>query len=203
MKGAHCAQLETRLKWTQPLPCSSVPPHTDYRELGVQDDQFTQGLNSCDGLWDVMRSHCEAFAHVMTSAGSRSLTLPNFSALFTVSFSSDFEKLKKEEKKTTAHWEKALGLIRGGKKMVSWMMPVRQDVARSLQTASVSLPSNNFAHCFHYLLECLQVSLCAVGKPHNHHRSGDVSTLQFPQVVEALLGLAHSRGSVKTPGQVL
>ncbi|KAK7889034.1 hypothetical protein WMY93_024594 [Mugilogobius chulae] len=119
---SNCGVPEISSATTEEIPniYRRVVKHYIYNRVSRMIDQFTQGLNSFDGLWDVMRSHCEAFAPVMTSAGSRSLTLPNFSALFTVSFSSDCEKLKEEETKTAAHWETALGLIRDGEAALSF-----------------------------------------------------------------------------------
>ncbi|XP_072294137.1 G2/M phase-specific E3 ubiquitin-protein ligase-like [Eucyclogobius newberryi] len=61
-----------------------VVKHHIHDRVSGTIDQFTQGLNSCDGLWDVISAHMEAFAPVMTSVGSGPLALPSFRALFTV-----------------------------------------------------------------------------------------------------------------------
>ncbi|XP_055077045.1 uncharacterized protein LOC129456170 [Periophthalmus magnuspinnatus] len=113
--ASHCGAPEISSATTEEIPniYSRVVKHYMHDRVSRTIEQFTQGLNSCDGLWDVMRSHREAFAPVMTSVGTRPLTLPNFTSLFTASFSSDCEELKEEEE-TAAHWETALGLISDG-----------------------------------------------------------------------------------------
>lgn len=81
--------------------------------------QLTEGLNSCDGLWDVMRTHWEAFAPVMTSAHAKPLALADFTELLTVSFSSDCVE-EEQERETVAHWEIVLGHISDGEASFSF-----------------------------------------------------------------------------------
>ncbi|KAJ0065538.1 hypothetical protein NL108_013101, partial [Boleophthalmus pectinirostris] len=113
---SHCGVPEISSATTEDISniYKRAVKHYIHDRVSRMIDQFTQGLNSCDGLWDVMRSHWEAFAPVMTSVGSRPLTLSNFRALFSICFSSDCEELKEEEEETAAHWETALGLISDG-----------------------------------------------------------------------------------------
>uniref|UniRef100_A0A8C6T1A2 HECT domain-containing protein n=1 Tax=Neogobius melanostomus TaxID=47308 RepID=A0A8C6T1A2_9GOBI len=87
-----------------------VVKHYICDRVSTMISQLTEGLNSCDGLWDVMRAHWEAFAPVMTAACSKPLTLVDFRELFTVSFSSDCEE-ERLEQETVAHWESVLGRI--------------------------------------------------------------------------------------------
>uniref|UniRef100_A0AAV2KTU4 HECT domain-containing protein n=1 Tax=Knipowitschia caucasica TaxID=637954 RepID=A0AAV2KTU4_KNICA len=101
-----------------------VVTHYIHDRVSGSVEQFTQGLSSCDGLWSWIKSHCRAFTPIMTSARSRPLTLQDFRALFTTSYSEveeekeeeekDEENKVKEEKETVAHWDTVLGLISDG-----------------------------------------------------------------------------------------
>lgn len=75
--------------------------------------QFTEGLNSCGGLWDVIRDHWEAFVPVMTQARQQPLTLDDFRLLFTVCYSTADSQLRAAEEETVAQWERVLVLIAG------------------------------------------------------------------------------------------
>lgn len=70
--------------------------------------QFTEGLNSCGGLWDTVKSHWEAFVPVMTSARQEPVTLEEFKQLFTVCYSQTDCELRAAEEATVAHWETVL-----------------------------------------------------------------------------------------------
>lgn len=76
--------------------------------------QFTEGLNSCGGLWDTVQCHWEAFMPLMTSVERRPLTLENFRELFTIRFSSPDCGLRADEEATAEHWERVLAMV-GGK----------------------------------------------------------------------------------------
>lgn len=92
-----------------------VVKHYIYDRVASVIFQFVEGLNSCDGLWDLIKSHCEAFKPVMTSTNYQPLTLKEFKQLFTVSFTSpDQEELRAAEEETVRHWETVLGLISDG-----------------------------------------------------------------------------------------
>lgn len=76
--------------------------------------QFKDGLNSCGGLWDVMESHWEMFAPVMTGVPRHPLTRPEFQQLFVVCYSQPEGSLRTAEEATVGHWETALDEVRGG-----------------------------------------------------------------------------------------
>lgn len=98
-----------------------VVEHYIHDRVSPMIGQLTEGLNSCDGLWDVMKTHWEAFVPVVTSACSEPLTLENFRELFTVGFSSDCEEEEeKQERETLAHWETVLGYISDGEAALSF-----------------------------------------------------------------------------------
>lgn len=73
--------------------------------------QFTDGLNSCGGLWDMVQSHWEAFVPVMTSMQQEPLTLEEFKQLFTVCYSHQDSQLRAAEEATAKHWETVLTFI--------------------------------------------------------------------------------------------
>lgn len=76
--------------------------------------QFTEGLNSCGGLWDTILSHWKEFLPVMTSAQQQPLTLEEFKQLFTVCYSHPDSQLQAAEEATVGHWETVLTLISDG-----------------------------------------------------------------------------------------
>lgn len=82
--------------------------------------QFTEGLNSCDGLWDQIKSHCESFVPVMTCSNHSPLTHQEFKQLFTVTFTSDCEELRAAENQTVQHWDTVLSLISDGQATFSF-----------------------------------------------------------------------------------
>ncbi|XP_074524613.1 uncharacterized protein LOC141789177 [Halichoeres trimaculatus] len=87
--------------------------HYIYHRVSRMISQFTEGLNSCDGLWDIIRSHWKVFAPVMTSIQQQQpLTLEVFKELFSVCYSPLDSPLRAAEEATAAHWETALTLIR-------------------------------------------------------------------------------------------
>lgn len=73
--------------------------------------QFTEGLNSCGGLWDTVQSHWEVFVPVMTSARREPLTLEEFKQLFTVCYSHLDSELRAAEEATAGHWETVLTFV--------------------------------------------------------------------------------------------
>lgn len=75
--------------------------------------QFTEGLNSCGGLWDTIQSHWEVFVPVMTSAQQRPLTLEEFKQLFTICYSRADSQLRAAEEATAGHWGTVLTLVSG------------------------------------------------------------------------------------------
>lgn len=75
--------------------------------------QFTEGLNSCGGLWDTIQSHWEAFMPVMTSARQQLLTLEKFKRLFVVCYSRLDSQLRAAEEATAEHWGAVLSTVAG------------------------------------------------------------------------------------------
>lgn len=75
--------------------------------------QFTEGLNSCGGLWDTVKSHWEVFVPVMTSAQQQPLTLEEFKHLFTICYNHSDCQLRASEEETIGHWETVLKMISG------------------------------------------------------------------------------------------
>lgn len=76
--------------------------------------QFTQGLNSCGGLWDTMQSHCEAFESLMTSVPRKQpLPLEELRQLFRVCYSPAERQLQTAEEETAQLWETVLTSISG------------------------------------------------------------------------------------------
>ncbi|XP_035592551.1 uncharacterized protein LOC118358728 isoform X1 [Oncorhynchus keta] len=60
--------------------------HCIYHRVASMISQFTEGLNSCGGLWDIIKAHSAAFMPVMTRT-EHPLTLQQFRSLFEVSWS--------------------------------------------------------------------------------------------------------------------
>lgn len=75
--------------------------------------QFTDGMNSCGGLWDTVQSHWEEFVPVMTIEQQQPLTLEEFKRLFTVCYSHPDSQLREAEEATAGHWETVLTLVSG------------------------------------------------------------------------------------------
>ncbi|KAM7012595.1 G2/M phase-specific E3 ubiquitin-protein ligase-like [Tautogolabrus adspersus] len=93
---------------------SRVVKHYIYHRVSSMISQFTEGLNSCSGLWDMIQSHWEVFKPVMTGAQQHPLTLEEFKQLFTVCYSPPDSPLRAAEEAAAAHWETALALISDG-----------------------------------------------------------------------------------------
>lgn len=98
-----------------PAIYSRLVKHYIYDRVTKMISQFTEGLNSCGGLWDMVQSHWEIFAPVMTSAPQQPLSLEEFKQLFTISFSTSDAQLRADEEATAGHWETILTLVRDGK----------------------------------------------------------------------------------------
>nr|XP_008282516.1 PREDICTED: uncharacterized protein LOC103359089 [Stegastes partitus] len=97
-----------------PVICSRLVKHYMYHRVSSMIFQFTEGLNSCGGLWDMVQSHWEAFVPVMTSTNQQRLTLGEFKQLFTFCYSHPDSDLRAAEEATAAHWEAALTLVSDG-----------------------------------------------------------------------------------------
>uniref|UniRef100_A0A3B4UYK5 HECT domain-containing protein n=1 Tax=Seriola dumerili TaxID=41447 RepID=A0A3B4UYK5_SERDU len=88
--------------------------HYIYHRVASMISQFTEGLNSCGGLWNTLQSHWEAFVPVMTSTRQEPLTLEGFKQLFTVCYSHLDCQLRVAEEATAAHWETVLTFVSNG-----------------------------------------------------------------------------------------
>lgn len=75
--------------------------------------QFKEGLNSCGGLWDIIKSHWQMFVPLMTNAEQQPLNLEEFKKLFTVCYAHPDSQLRAAEDTTAAHWETVLSLVGG------------------------------------------------------------------------------------------
>ncbi|XP_034439600.1 uncharacterized protein LOC117760586 [Hippoglossus hippoglossus] len=85
--------------------------HCIYNRVASMISQFTEGMNSCGGLWDTVQSQWEAFVPVMTSARQEPLTLEEFKQLFHVCYSHVGSQLRASEEATMGHWETVLTFI--------------------------------------------------------------------------------------------
>nr|XP_020442851.1 uncharacterized protein LOC109952225 isoform X2 [Monopterus albus] len=88
--------------------------HYIYHRVASMISQFTEGLNSCGGLWDTIQCHWETFVPVMTSTQQKPLTLEEFKQLCTVCYSHMDCQLRAAEEATVRHWETILTLISDG-----------------------------------------------------------------------------------------
>ncbi|XP_041646698.1 uncharacterized protein LOC121511905 isoform X2 [Cheilinus undulatus] len=92
-----------------------VIKHFTYHRVSSMISQFTEGLNSCGGLWDVIQSQWVLFASEMMGAQQHPLILEEFKQLFTVCYSPPGSLQRAAEEAAAAHWETALSLISNGK----------------------------------------------------------------------------------------
>nr|XP_033478032.1 uncharacterized protein LOC117254121 [Epinephelus lanceolatus] len=97
-----------------PSICIRLVKHYIYHRVASMISQFTEGLNSCGGLWDTILSHWKEFLPVMTSAQQQPLTLEEFKQLFTVCYSHPDSQLQAAEEATVGHWETVLTLVSDG-----------------------------------------------------------------------------------------
>lgn len=98
--------------------------------------RFTEGMNSCGGLWDTVLSHWQAFVPVMTSAQQEPLTLEQFRQLFDVCYSRRDCRLRAAEEATVGHWETVLAFV-GSKHGRDGRMDGRGSVVKMLQVFQV------------------------------------------------------------------
>ncbi|KAK9519671.1 hypothetical protein VZT92_022383 [Zoarces viviparus] len=89
--------------------------HYIYYRVASMISQFTEGLNSCGGLWETVQSNWEEFVPVMTSAQQQPLTVEEFKQLFTICYSRPDSRLRPTEEVTAGHWQNVLTLVSDGK----------------------------------------------------------------------------------------
>lgn len=75
-------------------------------------NQFTQGLNSCGKLWDLVKINWIDFLPVFTKTSER-ISRSSFRALFEISWSAQGTKMREEEEETINYWELVLKMIEG------------------------------------------------------------------------------------------
>ncbi|XP_012706538.2 G2/M phase-specific E3 ubiquitin-protein ligase [Fundulus heteroclitus] len=94
--------------------------HYIYHRVASMISQFIEGLNSCGGLWDLVKTHWETFLPVMTSKEQRAVSLEEFKQLFTFCFSDPDSGLRAAEEATAAHWETVLTMVSDGEAYFSF-----------------------------------------------------------------------------------
>lgn len=75
-------------------------------------NQFTEGLNSCGKMWDLIKANWIDFLPMFTKTGER-ISRPSFQALFKISWSEQGTKSREEEEEIIYHWKKVLKMIEG------------------------------------------------------------------------------------------
>ncbi|XP_019904491.2 uncharacterized protein LOC109616028 [Esox lucius] len=85
--------------------------HWIYYRVASMISQFTEGLNSCGGMWDIMKANSAAFMPVMTRT-EYVLTLKQFRSLFEVLWSPlESTALRQAEETTVTSWERFLIMV--------------------------------------------------------------------------------------------
>ncbi|KAM6921960.1 G2/M phase-specific E3 ubiquitin-protein ligase-like [Xenentodon cancila] len=86
--------------------------HYLYHRVASMISQFTEGLNSCGRLWDLVKSHWEMFLPIMTSSEHQQpLALGEFKRLFAVRYSPPDSELRAAEEATVSHWGTILTMV--------------------------------------------------------------------------------------------
>ncbi|KAK5869539.1 hypothetical protein PBY51_024247 [Eleginops maclovinus] len=85
-----------------------------HHRVACMISQFTDGMNSCGGLWGTVQSHWEEFVPVMTSAQRQPLMLKEFKQLIKIRYSRADSQLRAAEEETAGHWETVLTLVSDG-----------------------------------------------------------------------------------------
>ncbi|XP_023195862.1 uncharacterized protein LOC111609764 [Xiphophorus maculatus] len=103
-----------------PAVYARLVKHYVYHRAASMISQFLEGLNSCGGLWDLVKSHWETFLPVMTSTERRAPSLEAFRRLFTFCFSDPDSELRGAEETTAAQWETVLSMVSDGETYFSF-----------------------------------------------------------------------------------
>lgn len=74
--------------------------------------QFTEGLNACGKLWDMVKTNWIDFLPVFTKT-SKCISLASFRTLFKISWSEQGTKRRAEEEESIYNWELVLKMIEG------------------------------------------------------------------------------------------
>ncbi|XP_031138210.1 uncharacterized protein LOC116038146 [Sander lucioperca] len=134
--------------------------HYIYHRVASMISQFTEGLNSCGGLWDTVKSHWKEFVPVMTNAQQQPLTLEEFKPLFTICYSCPDSQLRVAEEATAGHWETVLTLISDGEADLSF-----EDLLTFIIGAD-HLPPLGFPRLISLRFYSQDVSMSGVRLPH-------------------------------------
>ncbi|CAG5863255.1 unnamed protein product, partial [Menidia menidia] len=108
--GIHSAQSNEI-----PAIYARLVKHYIYHRVASMISQFIEGLNSCGGLWHLVKSHWEMFLPVMTSTQQKVLTMEEFKQLFTVCYCHADSQLRTAEEVTVTHWETVLSMVNDGR----------------------------------------------------------------------------------------
>lgn len=93
---------------------------TTFRVLNMIN-QFTEGLNSCGNLWDIVKINWIDFLPMFTKTNER-LSRASFRALFEISWSAEGSKRREDEEETIYYWELVLKMIEGERHL--FMIPL-------------------------------------------------------------------------------
>lgn len=75
-------------------------------------NQFTEGLNSCGNLWDLVKTNWIDFLPIFTKTSER-LSQSSFRGLFEINWSVQGTRKREGEEKTIYYWELVLKMIEG------------------------------------------------------------------------------------------
>ncbi|XP_017323374.1 G2/M phase-specific E3 ubiquitin-protein ligase isoform X2 [Ictalurus punctatus] len=89
---------------------SHVVRHYIYLRVLNMINQFTEGLNSCGNLWDIVKINWIDFLPIFTKTNER-LSRASFRALFEISWSAEGSKRREDEEETIYYWELVLKMI--------------------------------------------------------------------------------------------
>ncbi|XP_017294905.1 uncharacterized protein LOC108249798 isoform X2 [Kryptolebias marmoratus] len=114
---SHCGIPGIHSACSNEIPAlyACLVKHWIYHRVASMISQFTEGLNSCGGLWDLVKLHWEMFLPVMTGKAQRPLTLEEFRELFTFCYSHPDSELRAGEEATVTHWETVLTFVSDGR----------------------------------------------------------------------------------------
>ncbi|KAI5094762.1 G2/M phase-specific E3 ubiquitin-protein ligase-like, partial [Silurus meridionalis] len=89
---------------------SYIVRHYAYLRVLNMINQFTEGLNSCGKLWDIVKTNWIDFLPVFTKTSDR-ISRATFRSLFEISYSAQGTKRREEEEETVYCWELMLKMI--------------------------------------------------------------------------------------------
>ncbi|MCI4381193.1 hypothetical protein PGIGA_G00248760 [Pangasianodon gigas] len=90
---------------------SYIVRHHIYLRVSIMINQFTEGLNSCGKLWDIVKTNWKDFLPIFTKTNKK-ISRSSFRALFEISWSAEGTKRREEEEETIYSWELVLKMIK-------------------------------------------------------------------------------------------